>query len=81
MPRFIALEWDLREARVAVARTRAGEVVIEHAFVVDLGPRDPGQTFADTNVGEKVAAALAARNIGRAETLVAVGRASIELAN
>lgn len=79
MPRLLAIEWDLREARIAVARTRGSEVVLDHAFTVDLGPRDPGQTFADTNVGEKIAAALAARSIGRTETLVAVGRASIEL--
>ncbi|MBP88262.1 MAG: hypothetical protein CMJ64_16350 [Planctomycetaceae bacterium] len=79
MPRLLAIEWDLREARIAVANTRGKDVVVEHAFVIDLGPRDPGQTFADVNVGEKVAAALAARNVGRAETLVAVGRASIEL--
>ena len=79
MPRLLAIEWDLREARIAVARTRGSDVVLEHAFAVDLGPRDPGQTFADVNVGTIVAAALAARNVGRAETLVAVGRASIEL--
>jgi len=79
MPRFIALEWDLREARVAVARTRGEGVVVEQAFTVDLGPRDAGQTFADVHVGEKVGADLGARNVGRADTLVAVGRASIEL--
>ena len=79
MSRLLAIEWDLREARVVVARTRGPTVTLEHAFAVDLGPRDPGQTFADVNVGSKLAAALAARNVGRAETLVAVGRASIEL--
>ena len=79
MPRYLALEWDAREARVAVARARGRDVVIEHAFTVDLLPRDAGQTFADVNVGEQIAAALAARNAGRCETLVAVGRASIEL--
>ena len=79
MARLLALEWDAREARVAVARVRGREAVIEHAFAVDLGPRDPGQTFADRNVGEQIAAALAARNVGRCDTLVAVGRASIEL--
>lgn len=79
MPRLLAIEWDLREARVAVARSGGTNLVIEQAFSVDLGPRDAGTTFADVNVGQKVAAALAARNVGRAETLVAVGRASIEL--
>ena len=36
MPRFLALEWDAREARVAVARTRGSDIVIEHAFAVAL---------------------------------------------
>jgi len=79
MPRLLALEWDLREARVAVARTSASGIVLEHTFSVDLGPKDTGTTFLDVNPGQKIAAALAARNVGRAETLVAVGRASIEL--
>ncbi len=79
MPRLLALEWDGGEARIAVARTRGKEAVIEHAFAVELAPRDAGETFADVNVGERVAAALAARRIGRCDTLVAVGRSSIEL--
>ncbi|MBW3597193.1 MAG: hypothetical protein KY475_07950 [Planctomycetes bacterium] len=79
MPRLLALEWDGREARVAVARTRGREAVVEHAFAVELAPRDPGETFADVNVGARIAAALAARRIGRCESLVAIGRTSIEL--
>lgn len=79
MARLLALEWGLREARVAVARTQGGGLVVEHAFAVDLGARDPGQTFSDESIAGKLAEALAARGIGRSETLVAVGRASIEL--
>lgn len=79
MARLLALEWDAKEARVAVAQRRGKDVIVEQAFSVELAPRDPGQTFADTNVGERVASALAARRVSRAETLVAVGRASIEL--
>ncbi len=79
MARLVALEWDAREARVAVGRSRGKDVVIENAFAVELVPRDPGQTFADVNIGQKVAAALAARGITRPDVLVAVGRASIEL--
>ena len=51
-------EWDAREARVAVGRGRGRDVVIDHAFAVELVPRDPGQTFADIDVGKRVAAAL-----------------------
>ncbi len=79
MARLLALEWGTREARVAVARTQGGGIVVEHAFAVDLGPRDPGQTLTEETVGGRLAEALATRGIGRAETLVAVGRASIEL--
>ncbi|MFV1964350.1 MAG: hypothetical protein ACC628_02920 [Pirellulaceae bacterium] len=79
MPRLLALEWDAREARAVVARSRGKDLTIEHAFAIELAPRDPGETFADVNVGERIAAALAARSIGRCETLAAVGRASIEL--
>jgi len=79
MARLLALEWGVREARVAVARTQGGGIVVEHAFAVDLGLRDPGQTFSDETIAGKLAAALAARGLGRTETLVAVGRASIEL--
>ena len=79
MARLLALEWDSREARLAVARHRANVVVIEHAFSVDLGPRSAGETFSVPDVGGRIAAAMAARGIGRVETLVAVGRASIEL--
>src|SRR4051812_9941271 len=79
MALLLALEWDGNEVRVAVARTRGREAHIEDAFTIDLEPRDPGQTFAAPHVGAKVAAELTARNIGRVETLVAVGRKDIEL--
>lgn len=79
MPRLLAIEWDNREARIAVARTRGADAVVEHAFSVDLAPRDPDETGASVNVGERIAAALAARRVGRCEALAAVGRSSIEL--
>ncbi|MBC8356434.1 MAG: hypothetical protein H8E66_31020 [Planctomycetes bacterium] len=79
MAKFLALEWGPREARVAVARTRGDSIILEHAFAVDLGARDPGQTFSDEVINEKLAEALTSRGLGRIETLVAVGRASIEL--
>ena len=75
MPRLLALEWDSREARVAVAQSYGDRVVVEQAFSVELGSRGSGSP----DVGPRLAAALAARDIGRVQTLVAVGRASIEL--
>jgi Tfp pilus assembly PilM family ATPase len=79
MPPLLAIEWDRFEARVAVARRQGSNVMIEQAFCVSLLPREPGQTFADTNIGQRLAAALAARRVSRGDALVAVGRASIEL--
>ena len=79
MAHFLALEWDSHEARVAVARSRGTGVTIEHAFTVDLSPRETDETSEEPKVGERIAAALAARRIGRCDTLVAVGRSEIEL--
>ena len=37
MARLLAIEWDAREVRVAVARTAGREVEVDDAFAVDLG--------------------------------------------
>ena len=79
MPRYLALEWDSREARVAVAATRGDAVVIEHAFAVPLPARGEATSKAENDTGELIAAAIAERRLGRVQGLVAVGRASIEL--
>lgn len=79
MANILALEWDNHEARIAVARRRGRDVIVDHAFSVDLSPGDAGQARAEVNVGERIAAALAARRIGPSDALVAVGRSGIEL--
>lgn len=76
MAKLLAIEWDAREARIAVAQPRGKEVLLEDAFAVDL---TADTDSPDEQAAERIAAALAARNIGRAEALVAVGRANIEL--
>lgn len=76
MAKLLALEWDAREARIVLARTRGSELVIEQAMAVDLSPREGEE---EVNVGQRIVAALSARGITRAETLVAVGRTNIEL--
>jgi Tfp pilus assembly PilM family ATPase len=63
---------------VVIARTRAGGVGIEHAFAIPLPARE-GAAAAETDVGPVLAKALAEHGVGRADTLVAVGRSSIEL--
>jgi len=79
MPELLAIEWDDTQARLAVASQRGGRMVVEQAFAVDLlsGPAHDEQTLVD--VGARIATELSARGIGRVETLVAVGRSSIEL--
>ncbi|MGH7134844.1 MAG: type IV pilus biogenesis protein PilM, partial [Pirellulales bacterium] len=78
MPRLLALEWDNREVRVAVATPRGGDAVIEDAFIIPL-PQQTGDADADQSVSDAIAAALAQRHLGRVTALTAVGRAGIEL--
>src|SRR3954469_2412735 len=78
MSRLIAIEWDAKEARVAIGRGRAAGMVVDQAFVVPLPQREEGST-AEPDVGAILAKALAEHSISRAEALVAVGRANIEL--
>ena len=79
MARFLALEWDSTQVRMAVAQARGDQVTIAHAFSVDLEPHESGETLAESNIALRISEALAERGIGKVETLVAVGRAGIEL--
>jgi Tfp pilus assembly PilM family ATPase len=93
MPRLIALEWDDAEARVAVADVRRGSMTLEQAFSVALpGGLTPNSAAASEVVsasgahdlgaiGRRIGEALLARGVRRSKTLVAVGRANIELKN
>lgn len=78
MSRLLALEWDAKEARVVVGRKRGTAIVVEQAFAAPLPQRAEGST-ADADVGGAIAKALAEHGLQRVESLVAVGRASIEL--
>ena len=79
MSKLLALEWDGREARVAVGHNAGDGLVVDQAFSVDLGPSNAGETFSDATITERLASALAEHHVGRCQTLVAVGRAGIEL--
>lgn len=78
MARLLALEWDAKEARVAVARPRGSGIVVEQAFVVPL-PQKDGAPAAEAEIGAAIGKALADRGLSRMDALVAVGRANIEL--
>ena len=79
MARLLAIEWNDAEARAVVAASRGEDVVIEQAFSVALRAPAPAADQAGPDVGPQIAAALAARGIGRIDALVSVGRANLEL--
>ena len=79
MARLLAIEWDGSEARMAVASSRGEAMVVEHAFTVALKETAGEAAPAESPVGEALAAALAARRIGRLDALVGVSRSSVEL--
>lgn len=77
MSRLLALEWDNREVRVAIGGARGGELKVDDAFIVELPAREGGT--AAQAAGERIAAALAEKGVGKTVGLVAVGRGGIEL--
>ncbi len=79
MARYIAIEWNETEARLAVAGGRPGQIVFEQAFTVSLQSPDPADDAAPPDPGERIAAALAARGIGKLPALIALGRSKLEL--
>jgi Tfp pilus assembly PilM family ATPase len=78
MPNLIGLEWDSREVRMMIASGRGRQVVIEQAFSVRLDREAPAVGLAE-QIGGLIASELDARGLGRPDTVVAVGRSSIEL--
>jgi Tfp pilus assembly PilM family ATPase len=79
MPQLLAIEWDSREARLAVATAGRGSLRVEELFTVGLVAADGETELPDAEVAERIAAAVRQRKLAKAETLVAVARASIEL--
>jgi Tfp pilus assembly PilM family ATPase len=74
MSRLIAIEWDNREARVAVATEKRGQASIEDVFAIPFEP-----TTGPKEIGRQLAAGLATRRVRGGKALVGVGRTSIEL--
>jgi Tfp pilus assembly PilM family ATPase len=63
---------------VALGRTRGKELTVEQAFAIPLGTREEG-SWSEDQIAEKIGEALRRRGVGRADALVAIGRANIEL--
>ena len=79
MTQLLAIEWDSREARLAVATAGRGSARVEELFAVPLVAADGETELSDAEVAQRIAAAVRQRKLTNAETLVAVARASIEL--
>jgi Tfp pilus assembly PilM family ATPase len=78
--KLIALEWDDREARVAVATPRGSEIVVEDAFAVDITAAAGDDAASNVvAVGRRIAEALSQRDLRGCDALVGLGRTSIEL--
>ncbi|MEX2187563.1 MAG: hypothetical protein WD875_12245 [Pirellulales bacterium] len=79
MTQLLAIEWDSREARLAVATGARGSVRVDELFSIDLVAADGETELPDAEIARRIAAAVRQRKLSGAETLVAVARASIEL--
>ncbi|MGC3967661.1 MAG: hypothetical protein QM775_09900 [Pirellulales bacterium] len=79
MPQWVAVDWDVREARVVAGTLRGGRMRIEHAFRAAW----PGAAVFDAEaLPQRIAVlrdALESRGLARAEAIVLIGRASVEL--
>jgi Tfp pilus assembly PilM family ATPase len=78
MSKFLALEWDEHEIRVAIAGQRGGTAVLERAFAAPLPPAADKPHDAAMVAGV-LREALAGESLRKVETLAVVGRTSIEL--
>ncbi len=71
--RLLALEWDDTELRAVAARTVAGKLTLERLWALPLAGSD------STSVQQKLAEVIRDLGTNRIETLIAVGRANLEL--
>jgi Tfp pilus assembly PilM family ATPase len=79
MPKYLALEWDEHEMRLAIASGRGSMAVLERAFAVPLPAVAEGQSQPTATVAGALREAIAGESLRRVETLAVVGRPSIEL--
>jgi Tfp pilus assembly PilM family ATPase len=79
MPRYLAIEWDEHQLRALVASTSGRSVTLERAGAIDLPATEHGKDPPPETIGKALADWIREQGVSRSATLVAVGRASIEL--
>jgi Tfp pilus assembly PilM family ATPase len=79
MRHLLALDWDTHEVRLAIAQRRSGRLVLEHAVAIPRTTREGAADQTPAQLATSVADTLAAFGVTHPRTLVAVGRASVEL--
>lgn len=79
MPQWVAVDWDVREARVVAGTLRGNRLRIEQAFRAPW----PGAAVFDADALPRrtavLAEALQKRGLAKAEAIVLIGRAAVEL--
>jgi Tfp pilus assembly PilM family ATPase len=78
MSKYLALEWDEHEVRVAIGSQRGATAVLERAFAAPL-PAAEDKPHDAAMIGGVLREALAGESLRKIETLAVVGRTSIEL--
>ncbi len=71
MARWLAVEYDRKQARLAVASTRGEQMVVEHLVAVPLPD--------GAELGETLAAAIREHRLPKGPAIVSIPRASVEL--
>ena len=79
MSQLLTLEWNDREARVAVASRRGDQTIVEQAFSIPLQPASSATGQAEPERRPTSRRGAGARGLGQLDALVAVGRGSVEL--
>ncbi|NUQ64428.1 MAG: hypothetical protein HUU20_18330, partial [Pirellulales bacterium] len=79
MQRFLALHWNQSEANGVVASLRGSRMVVERVFAISLREEAAGAESAEGSVAQRLAAELKSQRLGRLDTVVALGRESVEL--
>ncbi len=79
MPRYLALSWNASEANGVVASPGGNRLLVEQVFTIPLaGGPSPGDA-GEGSFSNRLAAELKSRRLGRIDTVVALGRESVEL--